>query len=140
MKFSQKLQRGRIVRTVTSNIDYIQRSILNEIHKEYTTRDIADATLKHLTKMTGATLTVYDTHDFNITFRKAKECNVPDESIIKSLHQGIQDLIDDFEDFEDILLDHYDFKYSKKFITDLFIESIIEIRRSGKLIHIDLDI
>lgn len=125
---------------MTSNIDYIQKSILNEIHKEYTTRDIADATLKHLSKLTGATLTVYDTHDFNITFRKAKECNVPDDAIVKSLHQGIQDLIDRFEDFEDILLDHYDFKYSKKFITDLFIESVIEIRRSGKLIHIDLDI
>ena len=83
------------------NIAYIQNAILNEIMKEYTTRDIADATLVYLNKLTNADLVVYSTYEDAITFRKDKDSPVTDNDILKALSKGVQDVVTKFEDLPD---------------------------------------
>ena len=114
------------------NIAYYQQSIMNEITKEFTTRDIADA-------MDIKDMSVYSS-DFNsITFRKDKDINITDNMIVKLFTKAIKKLVQKSDDIEDILIDIYDFKYSDKYITDGYISTILQIIRSGKLIHIDID-
>ena len=125
---------------MVKNISYMQRSVLNEISKEYTTRDIADGMLQYLNKLSSGKLSIYDTHEEDITFRISKDDNITDDQIIKALHSSLHSLIEEFDDFEDIINDNYDFKYNAKYLGEGFLSDIITIRRTGKLIHISLDL
>lgn len=122
------------------NIAYIQNAILNEIMKEYTTRDIADATLVYLNKLTSADLVVYSTYEDAITFRKDKDSPVTDNDILKALSKGVQDIVAKFEDLPDILSDVYDCKYNEKYLSMSYFTDIVIIRHSGRLIRVELDI
>lgn len=122
------------------NIAYIQNAILNEIMKEYTTRDIADATLVYLNKLTNADLVVYSTYEDAITFRKDKDSAVTDNDILKALSKGVQDVVTKFEDLPDILSDVYDCKYNEKYLSMSYFTDIVIIRHSGRLIRVELDI
>ena len=114
------------------NIAYYQQSIMNEITKEYTTRDIANA-------MNLTDLTVYSSDFESITFRKDKDVNITDNMLVKMFTKAIKKLVQDSDDIEDIMLDVYDFKYNEKYITEGYISTILQIIRSGKLIHIEID-
>lgn len=122
------------------NVTYIQNAILNEIMKEYTTRDIADATLKYLNKLTDAELAVYSTYDDAITFRKNNDATVTDNDILKALSKGIQSIVADFDDLPDILSDVYDCKYNEKYLSMAYFTDIIIIRHSGRLIRVEIDV
>ena len=122
------------------NIAYIQNAILNEIMKEYTTRDIADATLVYLNKLTSADLVVYSTYEDAITFSKDKDSPVTDNDILKALSKGVQDVVTKFEDLPDILSDVYDCKYNEKYLSMSYFTDIVIIRHSGRLIRVELDI
>lgn len=122
------------------NIAYIQNAILNEIMKEYTTRDIADATLVYLNKLTNADLVVYSTYEDAITFRKDKDSAVTDNDILKALSKGVQDVVTKFDDLPDILSDVYDCKYNEKYLSMSYFTDIVIIRHSGRLIRVELDI
>ena len=122
------------------NIAYIQNAILNEIMKEYTTRDIADATLVYLNKLTNADLVVNSTYEDAITFRKDKDSPVTDNDILKALSKGVQDVVTKFEDLPDILSDVYDCKYNEKYLSMSYFTDIVIIRHSGRLIRVELDI
>lgn len=122
------------------NVAFIQNAILNEIMKEYTTRDIADATLTYLNKLTDADLAVYSTYDDAITFRKNKEATVTDNDILKALSKGVQSIVSDFDDLPDILADVYDCKYNEKYLSMAYFTDIIIIRHSGRLIRVEIDV
>ena len=122
------------------NVAYIQNAILNEVMKEYTTRDIADATLVYLNKLTEADLAVYSTYDDLITFRKDKDSTVTDNDVLKALSKGFQDIVKKFEDLPDILSDIYDCKYNEKYLSVGYFADVIIIRRSGRLISVEIDV
>ena len=114
------------------NIAYYQQAIMNEVMKEYTTRDIAD-------NMKADDMTVYSSDFESITFRKDKDVNITDNAIVKMFAKSIKRLVEDSNDIEDIMSDVYDFKYNDKYITEGYVSTIIQIIRSGKLIRIDID-
>ena len=114
------------------NIAYYQQAIMNEIMKEYTTRNIADA-------MGSDDMTVYSSDFDSITFRKDKDVNITDNMLIKMFAKAIKKLVQESNDIEDIMSDVYDFKYNEKYITEGYISTILQIIRSGKLIRLDID-
>lgn len=120
------------------NMVYIQTSILNEVMKEHTTREVADRMIDQLSTK-DVELSVYETHDDAIVFRKKKDGTVTDESIIKSFMKAIRAIIDDSDDLEDAINDAYEFEYSPKQLTEGFFSDILEIRRAGRLISIEID-
>ena len=114
------------------NIAYYQQAIMNEVMKEYTTRDIAD-------HMKADDMTVYSSDFESITFRKDKDVTITDSALIKMFAKSIKRLVEKSDDIEDIMSDVYDFKYNEKYITEGYISTIIQIIRSGKLIRLDID-
>ena len=114
------------------NIAYYQQGIMNEVMKEFTTRDIADA--MHIND-----ISVYSSDFESITFRKDKDVNITDNMIVKTFTKAIRKLVQESDDIEDIMTDVYDFKYNEKYITDGYVSTILQIIRSGKLIRIDID-
>jgi hypothetical protein len=114
------------------NIAYYQQAIMNEVMKEFTTRDIADA--MHIND-----ISVYSSDFESITFRKDKDVNITDNMIVKTFTKAIRKLVQESDDIEDIMTDVYDFKYNEKYITDGYVSTILQIIRSGKLIRIDID-
>lgn len=117
------------------NISYYQQAIVNELLKEYTTRDLAN----HM-PIVGDDLVVYGSDSESITLRKDKDVNITDNAIVKSLAKVIKKLVEESDDIEDILSDIYDFKYNEKYITEGYIANSIRISRSGKLIRVDIDL
>lgn len=125
------------------NVVYIQTSILNEVMKNYTSRDVADKVMEILAD-NGDDVTVYETHEDSIVFRKKRDGIVTDTSIIKAFVKALRKIIkhskDDGEDLVDAINDNYDFEYDEKYLDEGFFSTILSIRRSGRLIYIEIDL
>lgn len=119
---------------------YMQTCALNEVTKLYSMQKFADGLCKILNKKTGIDITVYETSDDGFAIRKKKDGTITDNEIISGLTKVVRDLADDYDDFEDIISDLYDFEYDKKLITESFVSDITSIRRSGRLLYIELDL
>lgn len=126
-----------------NNLKFIQSTILNEVLIAYNTRDIAD---RIADKLSGkdVELIVYETHDDGIIFRKKKDGVVTDNAIMEAFAKAINKLIDKSEGTDhcisDIINDNYDFKFDKKYIDEAYASSILTIRRSGRLISVEIDV
>ena len=120
------------------NVIYMQMSILNEVLKEYNTRVVADRMLEALDK--DGELSIYATHADGIVLRKMKEINIIDNDIISAITKALRSIIEEFEDIKDICQDIYGFEYQNGYINDGFVSSLVEIRRSGKLIYVEFDL
>ena len=122
---------------------FIQRAILNEVTLAYTTRDIADEMISYLEDQ-DINLVVYETHSDAIVFRKKRDLTVTDDQITEAFVYAIQELVHKSEkgidNIVDILSDNYDFEYDKSYINKSFISEVIIIRRSGKLISVEIDV
>lgn len=121
----------------------MQRAILNEVTLAYTTRDIADEMISYLEDQ-DINLVVYETHSDAIVFRKKRDLTVTDDQITEAFVYAIQELVHKSEkgidNIVDILSDNYDFEYDKSYINKSFISEVIIIRRSGKLISVEIDV
>lgn len=117
---------------------HIQTSIFNEVMKSHTTRDVADTILDTLEKK-GVEVTVYETHDDGIVLRNKKEDIITDDNIIKAFAKAIRKLISKDPDFEDVIADNYDFEYDEKYMSESYFATILEVRRAGRLIYIEID-
>ena len=122
---------------------FMQRAILNEVTLAYTTRDIADEMISYLEDQ-DINLVVYETHSDAIVFRKKRDLTVTDDQITEAFVYAIQELVHKSEkgidNIVDILSDNYDFEYDKSYINKSFISEVIIIRRSGKLISVEIDV
>lgn len=122
---------------------FMQRAILNEVTLAYTTRDIADEMISYLEDQ-DINLVVYETHSDAIVFRKKRDLTVTDDQITEAFVYAIQELVHKSEkgidNIIDILSDNYDFEYDKSYINKSFISEVIIIRRSGKLISVEIDV
>lgn len=118
---------------------HIQTSIFNEVMKSNTTRDLADTILEVLEKK-GSEVTVYETHDDGIVLRNKKEDMITDNNIIKAFGKAVRELINQDSEFEEVINDNYDFEYDDKYMSESYFATILEIRRAGRLIYIEIDL
>lgn len=118
---------------------HIQTSIFNEVMKSNTTRDLADTILEVLEKK-GSEVTVYETHDDGIVLRNKKEDMITDNNIIKAFAKAVRELINQDSEFEEVINDNYDFEYDDKYMSESYFATILEIRRAGRLIYIEIDL
>ena len=119
---------------------YIQTCVLNEVIKNYSPFEIATAFLDAINKK-DVECTIYETHTDGMVFRKKRDCEITDEMIVKAFLKTIRTLVDKRkDDLVDKMLDLYEFEYKKDDMTEDFIEDALLIRRSGRLISIELDI
>lgn len=118
---------------------HIQTSIFNEVMKSNTTRDLADTILEVLEKK-GSEVTVYETHDDGIVLRNKKEDMITDNNIIKAFSKAVRELINQDNEFEEVINDNYDFEYDDKYMSESYFATILEIRRAGRLIYIEIDL
>ena len=118
---------------------HIQTSIFNEVMKSNTTRDLADTILEVLEKK-GSEVTVYETHDDGIVLRNKKEDMITDNNIIKAFAKAVKELINQDIEFEEVINDNYDFEYDDKYMSESYFATILEIRRAGRLIYIEIDL
>lgn len=126
------------------NLKYIQNTILYETMKVYTTRDLADRMIHLLNKKSDMDLTVYETHSDGIVFRKKRDGVVTDTDIIEATNKAVKWLINQSINTDDDIVDeingNYDFNFDEKDLTDSFFSDILQIRRSGRLIYIEIDL
>ena len=68
----------------------------------------------------------------------------PDNDIVEAVNKSIRWLIDKSVNTDDDIVDeingNYDFNYDEKDLTDAFISDVLQIRRSGRLIYIEIDL
>lgn len=125
------------------NLKFMQATVMNEVLTAYTTRDIADHIAKEVSSK-DVELSVYETHDDGIMFRKKKDGIVTDDVIIKAFAKAIRKLVEESEDTDhsivDIVNDNHDFKYHKDYIDESYIASILTVRRSGRIISVEIDV
>lgn len=122
------------------NVSYMRTCILNEVTKLYSMQEFAKGIVKILNKKHDIDISIYETSDDGFALRKKKDGTVTDNELISALCDTVKDLIDDNDDFADIIQEQYDFELDKKLITDSFISDIVSIRRSGRLIYIEIDL
>ena len=122
------------------NVSYMRTCILNEVTKLYSMQEFAKGIVKILNKKHDIDISIYETSDDGFALRKKKDGTVTDNELISALCDTVKDLIDDNDDFADIVQEQYDFELDKKLITDSFISDIVSIRRSGRLIYIEIDL
>lgn len=125
---------------MSKNIAYRQACVLNEVTKLHTMQEIAKGLAEILDKKSDIDVSIYETSDDGFVLRKKKDGTITDNEIISGIRKTIKDMIDDTDDFEEIISDQYDFDYDKSLITDAYLADVINIRRSGRLIHIELDL
>lgn len=125
---------------MSKNIAYRQACVLNEVTKLHTMQEIAKGLAEILDKKSDIDVSIYETSDDGFVLRKKKDGTITDNEIISGIRKTIKDMIDDTDDFEEIISDQYDFDYDKSLITDAYLTDVINIRRSGRLIHIELDL
>ena len=125
---------------MSKNIAYRQACVLNEVTKLHTMQEIAKGLAEILDKKSDIDVSIYETSDDGFVLRKKKDGTITDNEIISGIRKTIKDIIDDTDDFEEIISDQYDFDYDKSLITDAYLADVINIRRSGRLIHIELDL
>ena len=122
------------------NVSYMRTCILNEVTKLYSMQEFAKGIVKILNKKHDIDISIYETSDDGFALRKKKDGTVTDNELISALCDTVKDLIDDNDDVADIIQEQYDFELDKKLITDSFISDIVSIRRSGRLIYIEIDL
>lgn len=122
------------------NVSYMRTCILNEVTKLYSMQEFAKGIIKILNKKHDIDISIYETSDDGFALRKKKDGTVTDNELISALCDTVKDLIDDNDDFADIIQEQYDFELDKKLITDSFVSDIVSIRRSGRLIYIEIDL
>lgn len=125
---------------MSKNIAYRQACVLNEVTKLHTMQEFAKGLAEILDKKSDIDVSIYETSDDGFVLRKKKDGTITDNEIISGIRKTIKDMIDDTDDFEEIISDQYDFDYDKSLITDAYLANVINIRRSGRLIHIELDL
>lgn len=125
---------------MSKNIAYRQACVLNEVTKLHTMQEIAKGLAEIIDKKSDIDVSIYETSDDGFVLRKKKDGTITDNEIISGIRKTIKDMIDDTDDFEEIISDQYDFDYDKSLITDAYLADVINIRRSGRLIHIELDL
>ena len=125
---------------MSKNIAYRQACVLNEVTKLHTMQEIAKGLAEILDKKSDIDVSIYETSDDGFVLRKKKDGTITDNEIISGIRKTIKEMIDDTDDFEEIISDQYDFDYDKSLITDAYLADVINIRRSGRLIHIELDL
>lgn len=125
---------------MSKNIAYRQACVLNEVTKLHTMQEIAKGLAEILDKKSDIDVSIYETSDDGFVLRKKKDGTITDNEIISGIRKTIKEMIDDTDDFEEIISDQYDFDYDKSLITDAYLVDVINIRRSGRLIHIELDL
>lgn len=125
------------------NLKFIQTTILYEVMKVYNTRDLADMMIDILNK-NDVELSVYETHSDGMIFRKKRDGTITDTDIIGCITKAIRKLIKKTKDKDNDIAaeidDNYEFEYDDKYITDSFFDDIIQIRRAGRLIYIEIDL
>jgi hypothetical protein len=122
------------------NLSYMQTCVLNEVTKLYSMQKFADGIVKILSKKHDIDVSVYETSDDGFALRKKKDGTVTDNELISALCKTIKDLIEENDDIAEVVQDLYDFELDKKLITDAFMSDIVSIRRSGRLIYIEIDL
>lgn len=122
------------------NLSYMQTCVLNEVTKLYSMQQFADGIVKILSKKHDIDVSVYETSDDGFALRKKKDGTVTDNELISALCKTIKDLIEENDDIAEVVQDLYDFELDKKLITDAFMSDIVSIRRSGRLIYIEIDL
>lgn len=125
---------------MSKNIAYRQACVLNEVTKLHTMQEIAKGLAEILDKKSDIDVSIYETSDDGFVLRKKKDGTITDNEIISGIRKTIKEMIDGTDDFEEIISDQYDFDYDKSLITDAYLVDVINIRRSGRLIHIELDL
>lgn len=125
---------------MSKNIAYRQACVLNEVTKLHNMQEIAKGLAEILDKKSDIDVSIYETSDDGFVLRKKKDGTITDNEIISGIRKTIKEMIDDTDDFEEIISDQYDFDYDKSLITDAYLVDVINIRRSGRLIHIELDL
>ena len=125
---------------MSKNIAYRQACVLNEVTKLHTMQEIAKGLAEILDKKSDIDVSIYETSDDGFVLRKKKDGTVTDNEIVSGIRKVIKEMIDDTDDFEEIISDQYDFEYDKSLITDSYLSDVINIRRSGRLVHIELDL
>ena len=122
------------------NISYMQTCVINEVCKLHSMQKFAESVSTLLMKEVDIELTIYETNDDGFVLRKKKDGTVTDNEIIAVLKKTIKKMIDNCDDFDEIISDIYDFEYDKKLITEEYLDSIVIIRRGGRLIYVEFDI
>lgn len=125
------------------NLNYIQTSILFEVLKHYTSRDVADIVVDIIEKK-DTSISVYESHDDAIVFRKKKDGIITDDDLIKAFAKSIKKLVNDplpnNTSLIDEINDNYEFEYDDKYVTEGYLADVLEIRRSGRLISVEIDL
>lgn len=120
------------------NISYIQASILNELMKTYTMSDVGNQVVEELNDK-DIELSVYESHEDGVVFRKKKDGIITDDQMIKGFMKALRHLIY-HSSLIDEINDNYEFEYDDKYITEGYLSDILEIRRSGRLISVEIDL
>lgn len=120
------------------NMSYIQASILNELMKTYTMSDVGNQVVEELNDK-DIELSVYESHEDGVVFRKKKDGIITDDQMIKGFMKALRHLIH-HSSLIDEINDNYEFEYDDKYITEGYLSDILEIRRSGRLISVEIDL
>ena len=120
------------------NMSYIQASILNELMKTYTMSDVGNQVVEELNDK-DIELSVYESHEDGVVFRKKKDGIITDDQMIKGFMKALRRLIH-HSSLIDEINDNYEFEYDDKYITEGYLSDILEIRRSGRLISVEIDL
>ena len=119
-------------------MSYIQASILNELMKTYTMSDVGNQVVEELNDK-DIELSVYESHEDGVVFRKKKDGIITDDQMIKGFMKALRHLIH-HSSLIDEINDNYEFEYDDKYITEGYLSDILEIRSSGRLISVEIDL
>lgn len=119
---------------------YIQSTIFNELMKNYNTRKLADKVLDVLCSHDESRVDIYSTRDDSVVFRRKRDADITDEEIVRAFTKGTIALLNKDKSVIDDINDNYDFEYDESYITDGYFSSILEIRRKGRLISVEIDL
>lgn len=121
------------------SITYIQSTIMNELMKVYNTRNLADRILKVLSSNEDR-VEIYSTQEDCIVFRRKRDNDFTDNEIIHAFAKGAVKLMNSDQSVIEDINDNYEFEYDDKYLDDAYFSSILEIRRKGRLISVEIDL
>lgn len=118
---------------------YIQSTIMNEMMKVYNTRNLADKVLKVLSPNDDRA-EIYSTQEDCIVFRRKRDNDFTDNEIIHAFAKGAVKLMNSDKSVIEDINDNYEFEYDDKYLDDAYFSAILEIRRKGRLISVEIDL
>lgn len=123
------------------NAKYMQTCVLNEVFKVFTTHQVAEAALQLINK-DSQVVTIYETREDGFVLRTKHDSDITDSALIAAMIKGIRHLIENDADknVQEIVSDTYDFDYDKSIIAEGYFSDNVIIRRSGRLISIEIDL